>query len=602
MPMADARRQAPSPLNDLLAADARATEYGRASADEVLDGVRELLRGQRRLEQTMASLAQVPVGTPTPTEGTVKGTPSAAEDCCFLHASEGAEIWQMRSSYEQPWTPVTSGVPFQDSTCFGPLVGMGGFDSHTSENQLWLDRVEVREELVDCGSVEQLTRECSKESATLRLRSMRSPSSSNILVNFTDGSPRNQHPIRPRRWTMQHPTSPPRSIAELRHAVLKRLTWRRFSKCSVVSPASTARAWVDGLSLIVLGYNLSSIPYFLAFDVDEGSNPWVVLEGVSLVFWFVDMLMNFRTGYYEDGHLHMRPGRIARNYLRGSFFLDFFTLTALTGSLLNIGKFAAILVWINHTIACFWCFLGREDAVSDTGYTWMNLAGATGEGPTYSAYGVSYQYTTAFHWSLTQMTPGSMQVVPVNSVERIFNICCLMGGLMVFSTLVSAISASVAQLKIDMQGHSREMGRLSAFLHRSHIHPEIRMQVCKQVKVKLMHRRPLVVKDLQSPGVLDMLSLSLRHTLQLQLCNPHFLEHPLLNFCSNTDIAMWEEICMTCANFSVLVKGDNLFVFGAKAEGMYFVVHGPLLYDLDDSFRTRVSKEAETGAWLSEAL
>ncbi|CAK0829254.1 unnamed protein product [Prorocentrum cordatum] len=149
-----------------------------------------------------------------------------------------------------------------------------------------------------------------------------------------------------------------------------------------------------------------------------------------------------------------------------------------------------------------------------------------------------------------------------------------------------------------MQGHRKEMETLSAFLHRMDVCPDVRMQVSKQVKVKLMQRRPEAVKDM---AVLDKLSLSLRHSLQLELCNPHFLEHPLLNFLSNEDTAMWEEVCMACAHFSVLVKGDNLFVFGAEAEGMYFVVRGPLSYELDASFPTQLSEHVMPGAWLSEA-
>jgi len=636
---------------------------GGGLQDELLEGVRALLLGQRRLEQLVARLAP---GAAAAGGGGVDAFPP-------LPLPEGAE----RELLEEP--PSCSASPAKSARreasrrllddLVSPAASMSWLlhdrdavhDTRSIESKVWLERVEVREELVKCGSSEALEKECSRHRSYGPRRTLRSSSVASVVslsgvqdlaaLTPTSASERVLSSLRLLR---------PGNMVELLRELRAWLSWSRLSRSTVLSPSSTPRAWLDAVSLLVLLYNLSSIPYFFAFQVDNGASPWVTFEYVSASFWFVDLLVSFRTGYYADGHLHMEPWKIARRYLRSSFFLDLLTLLidvvsivlralenesvvpaayirtfkivrvfrlagvtrvrnlhgildrlgnsyhvilvkAFTGSLYNICKFALALVWVNHTIACFWCFLGREDprgSVSDTGFTWMD----TGDGLAwaYSHSGRLYQYTTAFHWALTQMTPGSMQVFPVNSVERIFNIICLIGGLLVFSALVSAISASAAQLKIDMQGHSREMERLIRFLHRSHIEPELRMQVCKQIRVKLVQRRPEVIKDL---SVLGLLSLSLRHALQLALCNPHLLEHPLLHFLSIADAAMWEEICMRCAHFSVLVKRDSLFVFGAEAEGIYFVVRGPLSYDLDKSFpaQTSETKQAETGSWLSEA-
>ena len=34
-----------------------------------------------------------------------------------------------------------------------------------------------------------------------------------------------------------------------------------------------------------------------------------------------------------------------------------------------------------------------------------------------------YKYSTALHWSLTQFTPASMEVMPQNEYERFFTVC-----------------------------------------------------------------------------------------------------------------------------------------------------------------------------------
>ena len=37
-----------------------------------------------------------------------------------------------------------------------------------------------------------------------------------------------------------------------------------------------------------------------------------------------------------------------------------------------------------------------------------------------------YQLFTSLHWSLIQMAPGSMQVLTVSTIERRFDILCLL--------------------------------------------------------------------------------------------------------------------------------------------------------------------------------
>merc|ERR1740138_1620555 len=99
------------------------------------------------------------------------------------------------------------------------------------------------------------------------------------------------------------------------------------------------------------------------------------------------------------------------------------------------------MMWVNHMASCMWYAAGRYFP-SDTGLCWLDADIMGPESGKYDTASLSYQYFTAFHWSLTQMTPGSMQVFPVNSGERVFNIFVLMGGFLFFSVVVSAISTS----------------------------------------------------------------------------------------------------------------------------------------------------------------
>lgn len=71
-------------------------------------------------------------------------------------------------------------------------------------------------------------------------------------------------------------------------------------------------------------------PFELAFsfgpsfsaEATMGQNFWAVMETVLLIFFVVDIGVNFRTAVYEDGELIQEPRKVARIYLRSWFAID----------------------------------------------------------------------------------------------------------------------------------------------------------------------------------------------------------------------------------------------------------------------------------------
>merc|ERR1719316_1158493 len=64
------------------------------------------------------------------------------------------------------------------------------------------------------------------------------------------------------------------------------------------------------------------IPYRLAFAA-EAEGAWWVAEQFIIVFFLVDVALNFFLGFYEDGILVLQPNRIIKNYLKFWFYVDF---------------------------------------------------------------------------------------------------------------------------------------------------------------------------------------------------------------------------------------------------------------------------------------
>lgn len=189
--------------------------------------------------------------------------------------------------------------------------------------------------------------------------------------------------------------------------------------------------------------------------------------------------MSLITGFVSEGVLVMTPERIFKNYIKTWFILDLivvgpdwtFTILMIVSAgdenvggsgnvsklfrslrmmrtmrllrivklkriiamakdmitsefvfiVLNILKLIVMLLLVNHFIAAAWYSIGR----SVSSPNWIDEHELTSSDP-------GYAYLTSLHWSLTQFTPGSMHVQPVNSLERVFALTVLVSGLVLF--------------------------------------------------------------------------------------------------------------------------------------------------------------------------
>merc|ERR1719343_1943740 len=95
-----------------------------------------------------------------------------------------------------------------------------------------------------------------------------------------------------------------------------------------------------------------------------------------------------------------------------------------------------ILVF-NHYIACVWYSLAFYRDINDM--TWLS-ADEFVDAP------YEHRYVAALHWSLTQFTPSTNNIVPANAGERLFAICVVIFALIMFSFFISSIASALAKL------------------------------------------------------------------------------------------------------------------------------------------------------------
>lgn len=402
----------------------------------------------------------------------------------------------------------------------------------------------------------------------------------------------------------------------------------------IMKPNGKIRVGWEITSVLALLYDAVMTPWIVAWNPDAGFFQAVSLA--TLAFWMFDMVLNFFTGYFREGEMVMQRKAIALNYLRTWFFVDmainsvdiitlFFELMIVQDDsgyrvtpvvmrvfrLLKVGKLlrvvlfmsslrdrtrsivgrtlrvlglgvklVVILLWLNHVISCMWYFIGSS-GISDTGYTWLDMETSTGR-VTYREVGRLFQYSTSLHWSITQMTPGSMAVVPQNTLERFFNVACLLIGLFVGALLVSQLSARMVKMQLENQEQSNKMHRLHTYLRENNIGWSLRSRVQAQILDRLDVDRRLTVKDVD---LFSFLSLSLRKELCFEAYAHHVTTHTLFHAWGAIHVKLLESICLQAAELACLSKDDDLFTPHSVANKTYLILKGALRYGADQEDR-----------------
>lgn len=427
----------------------------------------------------------------------------------------------------------------------------------------------------------------------------------------------------------------------------------------ILHPNGQVRVFFDCISLVVILYDLTVIPLVLAWDLGLGG--FVRLSWlVTSVFWLLDLLLGFVTGYSTEGGVELRPRRAAANYLRTAFGMDLLILLCdVVGLVLheldNKGREAhqlrllrfirmsrllrffgllrilrqrmgrimddlirmvfseslrialrtvalfALVVWVCHLVCCLWFFLGSLSP-SDTSRRWTDTRMTT----------FLYQYSTSLHWSMAQLTLGNVEIEATNTSERFFSIGMLLVGLLFSSVLAAIMSSWFIELKMSMMNQHKEMQTLRDYLEQHSVDRSLGARVLQMAENGSCRREWLNDRDVAALGYLPS---SLHAELRTAIYGSIIKQHPLFNVWHFLGPVAVKQMCCDASpgddgegfvNFEFLAPGDELFVKGQDADRAFYIVSGTLHYDMEPAMVDRDTGSSEglevaAGTWLAEA-
>lgn len=261
-----------------------------------------------------------------------------------------------------------------------------------------------------------------------------------------------------------------------------------------------------------------------------------------------------------------------------------------------------ISVWIvgilalNHITACIWYAIG----ISAVDSSWVKRAAASYEESSGQEPGTGYFYATALHWATTQFTPASMEVVPQNTAERLFAILTLFGSLVLFPSLLSSITNTVASFRKKNSDYIAARSDLLSFLEVNRVSFDLSSKIQSVVFSQYDHIRS--AKRVHEPEVmlLGLLPRSLKERMHAEMYQPILLQHPLMDVLGSIDEFGLNRICHLAMSMETLSTGQDLFTYGKDAEQVYFVIAGQLLYFEGVVVRSHMRVEVAEGSWVCD--
>ncbi|XP_025032051.1 potassium voltage-gated channel subfamily H member 2 [Python bivittatus] len=290
----------------------------------------------------------------------------------------------------------------------------------------------------------------------------------------------------------------------------------RIHKWTILHYSPFKAVW-DWLILLLVIYTAIFTPYSAAFLLNnqEGRDhrtcgyscsPLNVVDLIVDIMFIIDILINFRTTYVNSNEeVVSHPAKIAIHYFKGWFLIDmvaaipfdlliFGSGSEETTTLIGLLKTARLLrlvrvarkldryseygaavlfllmctfALIAHWLACIWYAIGNMEGKA---IGWLHsLGGQIGKPFNESTHhlgpSIKDKYITALYFTFSSLTSvGFGNVSPNTNPEKIFSICVMLIGSLMYASIFGNVSAIIQRLYSGTARYHTQMLRVREFI------------------------------------------------------------------------------------------------------------------------------------------
>ncbi|NXP42539.1 KCNH2 protein, partial [Leiothrix lutea] len=271
----------------------------------------------------------------------------------------------------------------------------------------------------------------------------------------------------------------------------------RIHRWTILHYSPFKAVW-DWLILLLVIYTAIFTPYSAAFllsDSEEAQrhhcgyscSPLNVVDLIVDIMFIIDILINFRTTYVNSNEeVVSHPAKIAIHYFKGWFLIDM--VAAIPFDLLIFGSgseevtqgtrpgWAGLLwgwgLWLGVPpvppvlgwVLGWWALIGNVEG-QRTG--WLHALGQQIGKPLNGTFGPSIKdkYVTALYFTFSSLTSvGFGNVSPNTNSEKIFSICVMLIGSLMYASIFGNVSAIIQRLYSGTARYHTQMLRVREFI------------------------------------------------------------------------------------------------------------------------------------------
>ncbi|KAG2430561.1 hypothetical protein HXX76_010080 [Chlamydomonas incerta] len=272
--------------------------------------------------------------------------------------------------------------------------------------------------------------------------------------------------------------------------------WRGItdSVLPIINPDTRAKRIWDLIVMSMVVWTAVTVPLSVSFGMPH-TTPWDVADYMMTVLFGIDLLVNFRTAFYNvQGELVRDSGAIAANYMKMWFWIDlvgtipFDSLVIGVGlvdpnnssdnsamaalgflkapRMLRLGRLLRFLdgfknakvfrivqlflamILISHWLACIWYMMyrfGGKDNAEDWAF---NMA-------TQHEDSVITSYVASYYYSFLLLVGDNINAY--NNYERTFYVLVLIAGTFFYSAVVGQMATLVATMNVAVNRHAQKL-------------------------------------------------------------------------------------------------------------------------------------------------
>ncbi|CAE7659296.1 KCNH6 [Symbiodinium pilosum] len=393
----------------------------------------------------------------------------------------------------------------------------------------------------------------------------------------------------------------------------------------ILRPSSKPRLIWDILALVVIVYDLVSVPLQVFHLSSSLLDVQRALQIFTTLFWLLDIPTNFLTAVYVNGALQLDYRSIARAYARSWLCFDILVLipdivTILEGDmdsdsaastdsigllravragrllrlvrflrllrlakllqvlqvlssrinhelvlvLFNIAKMTFLTAYLGHLLSCIWF------AVGDVQDGWVYTKGLNGAS-------VEMQYLTSLEWALSRIHPSAMQsnMSLQTGPERALAIAASFLALGVSSIFISSITNTMADIGRERQRKKQILLSVREYCGSHRISSGHTLRIKKYVE-REHHRKKSRQLHLE---LLETLPQDMLFELFHEGRSQALQHHSLFDQLGRIDPVMELNFCNKVVTELHVIALDKVFKSGDTGKAMYIPATGQCYYE-----------------------